>query len=263
MGARGSGSWVQLLQTLVAREGVEQFGLTSRRVAELLGLAPSAISQYLSGRRLGRAFLVHASSEPARRVARRTIEELVKAQETGRKTARIILEGAAALSELSDASAAGRDTPLGRQRVGMPAEQLRQLAQWLRHRVKVEQVAVTQCMRLAQRARDELTRAVLRQIASDSLRHAEIVASLAPYVDRGVTEALTSGITRREIEALIESERAAEGDAEVEASRHLRGTMAVLLASMEADERKHSTLLRSLLESGFAPAKRPVAAHSS
>jgi hypothetical protein len=108
-------------------------------------------------------------------------------------------------------------------------------------------------MRLAQRARDELTRALLRQIASDSLRHAEIVASLVPYIDRGVSTAFASGITRKEVEALIEGERNAEAQADSASARHLHGTMAILIASMEADERKHADLLRSLLTAGFRP----------
>jgi rubrerythrin len=119
--------------------------------------------------------------------------------------------------------------------------------------VRAEQAAVSMCMRLAQRARDELTRAILRQIASDSLRHAEIVASLAPYLDRGITEAHASGITRKEIEVLIEGERRAEAGADVVTAGDLGGTMRLLIASMEADERKHTDLLQGLLDSGFAP----------
>lgn len=247
---RASSAWVQLLQALVAREGVEQFGLSSRRVADLLGVAPSAVSQYLSGKRVERGFLSYAGSERARAIARRTVEELIETQEAGRGPARTVLEGAVALSELPE-------PPERRGGPASPAQpedvtpQLRELAKWLRRRVKAEQVAVTQCMRLAQRARDELTRALLRQIASDSLRHAEIVASLAPYIDRGVSGAYASGITRREVEALIEGERKAEAQAGAESTRHLRGTMAILIGSMEADERKHTELLRGLLESGF------------
>ena len=63
----------------------------------------------------------------------------------------------------------------------------REVPRWLRNRIVGEQNAVAECMRLAQRSRDELTRALFRQIASDSLRHAEIVASLTAYLDRGIT----------------------------------------------------------------------------
>ena len=236
----------------MAREGVEELGLSSRRVAELLGVAPSAGSQYLSGARVGGEFLAYSTDEQARSIARRTMEEVIAGQMDGQAGLRPILEAAAELAELPGRSER-RDAPAARSGVAQDAPELRALAKWLRLRVRAEQVAVTQCMRLAQRARDELTRALLRQIASDSLRHAEIVASLVPYIDRGVSTAFASGITRREVEALIEGERKAEAQADSASARRLHGTMAILIASMEADERKHADLLRSLLESGFRP----------
>jgi len=236
----------------MAREGVEELGLSSRRVAELLGLAPSAVSQYLSGARVGGEFLAYSTDERARSIARRTMEEVIAGQMDGDAGLRPILEAAAELAELSGRPER-RDAPAARPGVTQDGPELRALAKWLRLRVRAEQVAVTQCMRLAQRARDELTRALLRQIASDSLRHAEIVASLVPYIDRGVSTAFASGITRREVEALIEGERKAEAQADSASARRLHGTMAILIASMEADERKHADLLRSLLESGFRP----------
>lgn len=234
----------------MAREGVEELGLSSRRVAELLGIAPSAVSQYLSGKRLGERFLRVSTDNAARAIAREALEGLVRANEEGRGPTRAILEHAAALAEAAEGPRRGSVlAPVRSAR--RPATDLRQLAKWIRSRVKAEQVAVTECMRLAQRARDELSRAILRQIASDSLRHAEIVSSLAPYVDRGVTAAFAAGITRKEIEALIEGERRAEAQADTELAHHLSGTMAILVASMEADERKHTELLRGLLREGF------------
>lgn len=248
--------WVHLLQALVAREGVEQLGLSARRVAELLGLAPSAISQYLSGKRGESGVRRYATDDRARAIARRTLERLIEAREAGRPASREVLDGAAELSELA------RATPgAGATLAPVDPRELRALSRWLRDRVRAEQVAVAQCMRLAQRAGDELTRALLRQIASDSLRHAEIVASLGPYIDRGVFATYAYGVTRAEIVALIEGERRAEAQADVRAARRLKGTMAVLLASIEADERKHTALLRSLLEHGFRPSASPKQAH--
>jgi len=241
-------SWVQLFQALAAREGVEHLGLSSRRVAQLLGLAPSAVSQYLSGKRVERGFGELSTDEHVQAIVRQAVERLVEAHGDEHGRTRIVLEGAAALAEWS--ASGGRRAHSVPPRPGTPPP-VRQLTKWLRLRIKAEQVAVTQCMRLAQRAGDELTRAILRQIASDSLRHAEIVASLAPYVERGVSGAFAAGITRKEVEALIESERRAEVQADSEAARHLQGTMAILIASMEADERKHAELLRGLLDSGF------------
>ncbi|MCI4352286.1 MAG: hypothetical protein L3K14_02720 [Thermoplasmata archaeon] len=246
--------WVQLLQALVAREAVEQFGVSSRRIADLLGLAPSAVSQYLSGKRLSRPFLEYSMNERARAIARRTAEHLLQGSGGGVQRTQILLEGAGGLAELS--AVPRHSGPRTLPDDSGPSKLPRGMVRWLRRRVRAEQVAVAQCMRLAQKARDELTRAILRQIASDSLRHAEIVASLVPYVDRGVSGAFASGITRTEVEALIEAERAAEAQADGELVRHLHGTMSILVASIEADERKHADLLRGLLASGFPPIPR-------
>ncbi|MDE1821094.1 MAG: hypothetical protein KGJ23_09745 [Euryarchaeota archaeon] len=251
-------TWVRLLQALVARELVEGLGLPAQRAAALLGLTPAAVSQYLSGKRLRSEFLSHATDEGARGVARRVASELSERRLEGEERLRVFLEGALSLSA-SFTGARGPKDPAGAAAPGVGDARTREMARWLRQRVRGEQAAVTLSMRLAQRARDELTRAILRQIASDSLRHAEIVASLAPYLDQGVVQAHASGITRREVQALIEGERRAEAQAATELTHHLGGTMALLLASMEADERKHAALLQGLLATGFgAPPSEPV-----
>ncbi len=256
-------SWVQLLQALTARELVEGLGIPSRQAAEMLGLAPSAISQYLSGKRLSRQFVRYATNEPARAIAREIALRLTQAPPSGPDATRLLLDGAGDLASLGAPSrrSAGRNRGSASPRSGPGSP--RAMTQWVRQRVRVEQAAVAQCMNLAQKARDELTRAIFRQIASDSLRHAEIVASLAPYLDRGIASAHASGVTVEEVGALIEGEREAEAQADTEMVRHLSGTMALLIASMEADERKHAELLRGLLDSGFRPARTSGLARSS
>ncbi|MCI4370034.1 MAG: hypothetical protein L3J81_01740, partial [Thermoplasmata archaeon] len=90
------------------------------------------------------------------------------------------------------------------------------------------------------------------QIASDSLRHAEIVASLAAYLDRGVSSSAPTGITRRDVEQLIRREHEAEETSEVDLGPELGGMMRILWDSMESDEKKHEHLLQLLLDSGLA-----------
>ncbi|HLF07348.1 MAG TPA: hypothetical protein VI893_09285, partial [Thermoplasmata archaeon] len=131
----------------------------------------------------------------------------------------------------------------------------RELAKRLRNRIAAEQSTVAECMHLAQKTRDELTRAIFRQIASDSLRHAEIVASLAQQLERGTMHTLSSGITREDVEKLISAEREAEDHAAMGLSGKIGGVMAVLAESMESDERKHEEILQGLLKSGFPEEK--------
>ncbi len=240
--------WVQVMQALVARELVESFGLPERQAAALLGIVPSSVSQYRSGKRLGPQLSQYLGHEEARRLARRTAQQLMEAP----AGSHAVLEAAIALGEMFDPGAGGAAPASG------PTSAVRREApKWLRDRIVGEQNAVAECMRLAQRSRDELTRALFRQIASDSLRHAEIVASLAAYLDRGVTSSLPTGVTRADIEHLIAREHEAEETSGEDLGPELGGLMRILWDSMESDEKKHELLLQKLLDAGLPNGPKP------
>ncbi len=246
---------VQVMQALVARELVEGFGLPERKAAVLLGIVPSSVSQYLSGKRLGPTLSTYLGDEDARRIARGAAEKLMAAGGAGHRT---VLEAAVALGERIDRP---RSPSRPATRDGLSPEHRRRLPGWLRNRIAGEQSAVAECMRLAQHSRDELTRALFRQIASDSLRHAEIVASLGGYLDRGVVSSAPTGITRADVDHLIQREHEAEATTEIDLGSDLGGVMRILWDSMEADERKHELLLEKLLDAlpprGGEPRGRP------
>jgi uncharacterized protein len=235
-----SAAWVQVAQALVARELVESFGLAERRAAALLGLVPSSVSQYLSGKRLGTMMATYRQDPDARRIARRAAERLASRPAKG-VDSELLLETAIRLSRHFATPTRTKPVP-----EVAPSESNRfdpSLRRWIRRRTAAEQEAVAQCMRLAQKARDELTRSIFRQIASDSLRHAEIVGSLGAYLDRGIRSPSASGITVRDVELLIARERAAESSDDPERSRSMGGLLSILWESMEFDERKHDRLL--------------------
>jgi len=235
-------SLVHVLQALVARELVGTYGVPENQAAEILGVAPSTVSQYISGRRLSPALIPYLSDEDVRNIARRCAGELVQGPSSG---PRPILEAANLLAERGALSGSGT----GRA-PSLPPEVHRALPTALRGRIRGEQEAVAECMRLAQRSRDELTRAVFRQIASDSLRHAEIVAALAAHLDRGLVSSPLTGVSREDLEKLIRREREAEATNPFDLGRFLGGIMKVLWDSMEADERKHEALLEELRRVG-------------
>jgi uncharacterized protein len=245
--------WVQLAQSLVARELVQAFGLPERKAADLLGLVPSAVSQYLSGRRLGGLLVDIARDDRARSIARTAAEELAMHAEPSAETMRIVLETARRLAELSGVRPSGSARPV---EPTVSAADHRRILEALHQRIALEQAAVAECMRLAQKSRDELTRSVFRQIAADSLRHAEIVASIQTYLDRGVHRPLASGVTRKEIETLITQEREAEARGAFDPGASFGGIMSVLWESMVSDERKHEELLDRMLATSFAAPRR-------
>jgi uncharacterized protein len=234
---------VQVVQALVARELVEGLGLPERKAAFLLGIVPSSVSQYLSGKRLGPTLSRYIDDGRARRIARDAADALVD----GGASSRVVLEAAIRLSERFGSEAPSRR----RTGTGLSPELRRKVPGWLRSRIAGEQTAVAECMRLAQRSRDELTRAVFRQIASDSLRHAEIVASVAANLDRGVVSSAPTGISRADVEQLIRREHEAEATGRLELEAELGGVMRILWDSMESDEKKHEHLLQLLLNAGL------------
>ncbi|HTT35980.1 MAG TPA: hypothetical protein VMH78_08985 [Thermoplasmata archaeon] len=236
---------VLLVQALVARELVEGLGLPGHRAAALLGIAPSAVSQYLSGKRRSGPLDGLSGRADVRAIARATAQLLARDASDRGPAARVVLEAAATLYDQLEGvrTAPPADAPRAGER--------RDLARLLRQRVATEQTAVADCMQLAQKARDELTRALFRHIASDSLRHAEIAASLASYLERGIDQTWASGITRADVTRLIERENAAEQASAEFLDRALGGMMGVLAASMEADERKHAELLHRVVKTGF------------
>jgi hypothetical protein len=263
MGRRLSATgWVQLAQALIARELVVSFGLPERQAAGILGIAPSAVSQYLSGKRMGASTGATRAPERERGIARAAAQRL--AAPTGGSAAGLEVVFAAA-REL--ALAAGGAPPVDADDARPPdapdAHRDREVRRYLRRRIALEQAAVGECMRLAQRSRDELTRAVFRQIASDSLRHAEIVASIQTYLERGLRRAFASGVRRADIVRLIEREREAEAGLDTSFGPEFGGMLHVLWESMEADERKHEVLLNAMLTHGLPPEEvpRPRPAH--
>jgi|HubBroStandDraft_1064217.scaffolds.fasta_scaffold20895_4 predicted transcriptional regulator len=242
--------WVQLAQALVARELVVSFGLPERRAAELLGIAPSAVSQYLSGKRLGGSTGASRTPERERAIARSAAQRLVLPSGGPAEGLGVVLEAARQLARKSEESDGPTTPTAATSDVANPRRE-RELRSYLNQRIALEQGAVVECMRLAQRSRDELTRAVFRQIASDSLRHAEIVASIQTYLERGLHRAYASGIHREEIVRLIEQEREAEAGLPQSVAPEFGGMLLVLWQSMEADERKHEVLLAAMLEHGL------------
>jgi uncharacterized protein len=255
-GRLSAAGWVQLAQALVARELVVSFGLPERRAAEMLGIAPSAVSQYLSGKRLGGSTRASRTPERERTIARLAAQRLaVPPAEPGLALA-VVLDAARQLARDPDGETVHLPGTGGRPASVDPRRES-ELRGYLNQRIALEQSAVVECMRLAQRSRDELTRAVFRQIASDSLRHAEIVASIQTYLERGLHRAYASGIRREEIVRLIEQEREAESGLPQSVAPELGGMLAVLWQSMEADERKHEALLAAMLQEGLPTPETP------
>lgn len=237
------------VRSLVAFDLVKRMGLRKNEAARILNLTPSAVSQYMEGKRGGSwVKKIRSSNESIlviRELADRISERHSRAGERG------------FLTELLDASyqilsifAGGREAVKhavkeGREDIGLDKAKKNRLMEILRSRLQSEQLAAQRSMILAISSKSDIARSLFRQIATDSLRHADIATTLLSYLQG---EAKTVDVPApKDIERIIRDEEAADDPAIFELKRVKDPAITLLVESIEADEEKHLKLLKGML----------------
>jgi rubrerythrin len=117
----------------------------------------------------------------------------------------------------------------------------------LKERLQLELKAAQKCLDLANRARDDYTRLLLRMVASDSIRHADIVSQIVSWLEteHEIAEDVPDPGLLTEILAMEDNAN----------EFSLRKTVRVdhrvarlLLESIDMDEKKHERLIGKLAE---------------
>lgn len=249
------------LRALLAKELVHK-GYSQRDVAEILGITPAAVTLYFRGKRGKRlADKIRSLNE-----ASIIIENLL-----GQLTARFESKGSAGHSDkfplILDAaykimrvvSGEGASVKQGEASGTSSVQPAKKSADSylmgvLRARIEQEHLAAQRNMTLAASAHDELSKTIFRQIATDSIRHADIISFILehPEAAKGDVRYLSSQPVKdlksevSQIEAMIRDEESA-----VEEPIRLKGNdpaLNLLLKSIELDEEKHRMLLKGLLK---------------
>ncbi|HLD76248.1 MAG TPA: hypothetical protein VI874_04465, partial [Candidatus Norongarragalinales archaeon] len=106
--------------------------------------------------------------------------------------------------------------------------------------------AASGSMRFAQSCEDELMKNLFRQIAQDSLRHADTVSVLIHSLENQET-ANVHLPSKEAVQKMLDQEEAAD-EADISPLKSRLGPAArLLIESIEADERKHVILLKGLM----------------
>jgi rubrerythrin len=117
----------------------------------------------------------------------------------------------------------------------------------LKDRLRLELNAAQKCLAIANRAHDEHSKLLMRMIASDSVRHADIVSQLMSWLETGhklVFDPPDRAFVR---EMLVIEDKASESS--LAKSIKLPPSVArLLLESIDMDEAKHERLLGRMLE---------------
>lgn len=231
------------VRAVLASQLVEKQGLSRRRAANALDITPAAITQYLKGVR---------ASEMAKRIAgSRELKTFIAAEANKLANSFRVSGQSVGFTELVNISyqvlilLTGQTPP---RPINTKSDKISGWIELLRERLQAEQLAAQRSMGYAMWSKNELVKTLFHQIASDSLRHADICSSLITYLENGGSKSLLEAPDTREIRRIIAEEEKAD-DPHFLILRNI-GDPAVklLVESVEADERKHLRLLKGLLK---------------
>jgi predicted transcriptional regulator len=228
------------LRALLVRRLVERRGLKRKVAAQALGLSPSAVTQYMKGER---------AAEQVKALSRPDVLQLVDdlcdriALREGKMFQAEFFELIYEVSGLLQRKAVAKTEADSFQRQGRE-----KLLTTLRGRLQAEQEAAELFMGVAVNLRNDLTRLLFRGVASDSIRHADIVMTIIGNIERDEpTDADLPDDSQ--LQKLLSYEETAHVH-NLDAVKQFfpNRIITALLASIEADEQKHSDLLKHLLK---------------
>ena len=212
-----------------------QMGFRVNQISRVLGVTPAAVTQYLKGVRGKKLAQIENQKQ--------MIDALAE------KGARRINGDGPPLStvELLDVIhqivtvANGEKIVHTRSENGEKSESIA----IMKARLELELNAAQKCLDLANRARDDYTGLLLRMVASDSIRHADIVSHLISGLETGHEIAYEAPDRALLVEILSMEDNAKE----ISLQRTVRiahGVARLLLESIDMDEEKHERLIGKL-----------------
>lgn len=227
---------IPLLRAMVANELVKTYGLKKAEAARILSITPQAVTQYLKG--------VRAFSKKGVMLDSR-VKELVR-EYSGKIAFRKKQVAETELLDLAYEVLMIIGRPSGQQ--NLMSEEAKARALWiLRNRLAAEQEAAEIFLSEAIRAKDDLVRLLFRQIASDSIRHADIVQATIAAVEKDLTNGSLPDPER--LRLLQQQEEKSHSHGFEEVKRLLRNdVLKILIDSIEADEAKHDLIIGKLAE---------------
>jgi predicted transcriptional regulator len=225
----------ELLPTLrshLASLLVSRYNLSKKDAAASLGVTPAAVTQYLKGRR----------GTKLRNVLKG--EVLLVVEELTRKIAGGLERSAIELN-LLDVAKQIISLSRGLEKKPRVEGELNELTSQLNIRRILELKTAQRCLKATDSFRDELHDLLLRQIASDSLRHADIVSHILARVDR-LKEPYFSSAESDVLKNVLEIEDETI-DRVLDDLEGCSPVIKALLKSIDMDEDKHIKILKIAL----------------
>lgn len=230
------------LRALIAKRLVEKHGFPKKRVAEILGLSPPAVTLYLQGKRAEEITKL-LSQEKVLKLIDDFVEYIV--DKGGRLATSELYDLAFDVIAILEKETVNEDlTALAS---SADRKKLRRLLNELKARIEVEQKASEDFMRVASKINNNLVRMIIRMIARDCIKHSDLLSTIVQIMESG-GKVEVDVIDRKLLMDLLTRERKyhVEGFEEVkELTAH--PLIKMVVDFIESDEHKHEGILRDLL----------------
>ncbi|MEM3386171.1 MAG: hypothetical protein QXN08_00660 [Nitrososphaerales archaeon] len=220
------------LRASVAALLISRYGFSKKDAATVLCVTPAAVSQYMKGSRGVRL------RELLDGEAQLVVEELTQKVAGGLDADAVELNLLDAAKQIISLKKGSKMQPKAEGEIG-------ELAALLNARRLLEIKTAQRCLKATDNIRDELIELLFRQIAADSLRHADIVSHIFARLDK-LNEPYFTDAELQTLRAVLEMEDEAI-DSRLDFLKETSPTVKALLTSIDIDEKKHTKILKIAL----------------
>jgi predicted transcriptional regulator len=220
----------------------KKYKFSNKDISEVLGITPAAISQYLKGKRGKKydkviAYLKNNSN--TKLLVNGFINDILK-----RRELKLPLTEFYFINLVNDvySSLTGVKVAEEVKKVKLKTEQIKAI---LKERINLEIEAAQKCLNMASLVKDEFLKLLLRMIASDSIRHADILSMVLAKLE-GKIEIEYEKLSKDFVMDMLRNEIEAKEISLKETVNIDYPIVSLLLESIDLDEEKHATIIKKL-----------------
>jgi uncharacterized protein len=215
---------------------LQREGLRVGEIASALGITPAAVVQYLHGKR-GRANIKAAQVD---RIIDALADKVLKRVSVGGAEGLRVAELIEAAEQLTIAVRGSKVLEVVSTTKGRDVELLKQ-------RLQLELRASERCLESAVKFDDEYSKLLLRMIAADSIRHADVVSQIISWIE--LSHEPTLNLPKRELlDTILQVEDKAAEVSLTHAVKISHPIANLLLEWIDSDEKKHEKIIGKMVK---------------